>query len=862
MPRFVASMVLLIVHANLWATPPTISTTQLPVPVSTSTVISNTTSGLTASVTQSVTGNTMTLTQGAPTTGRAISVIDWSSFNIGSSAQVTFIQPSVSSVVLNRVTGSTATRIDGGLLAHGQIWLLNGNGVMVGSSGNINAAGFLAGTVGISDSSFAAGFSSTTPGSNSSTGNFSFTPTCSTNCTTLGQILNQGVINATNNGYVLLGAEQVRNEGSIQADLGFIGIGAGKAFTLSFSGDRTLQFATVDQDVQLVASNTTSNLFTSLATNGSNALISNSGNLVSRGGKVALYAATALNVAQQVVNTSGLINADTVRVDSLGNVFFTINDTFSSAIPNQPPVSYGSYPTNVLYNGSIDIVGKTSANVITGDIVNSGTIRANNNFTNTATSVTPGQDQSIRLVGGTVTNTSSGMISANSLWIDPAFESSRTVSIPTTAVVSKVDIFAVNDVINSGGILANTPVGTGLISVVSNAGSVNNTSSGAIQADGFDGGFVNVITSTNGSQTNSGVISAAPLTQLNGNSATTVFANTPTLRSIFSSASAGLAGTITNQSLAVGASGLTPSTGTVPATTTSSSTATGANSTTTALKALVPISPALATLATTPFATAAPQATAPQSSSTQSPSTSTTDPSIASSKEQPTNAVAPVDAQPPATVELAQQTAVGQNPQVAVASTQQPTSVPSQQQDTKQNPSTQPPSNTSQGTPAAPVPGPSGATTLNSGPTSTVSTSSSASMPTPVPIPSSNASGLPPSAPNNAGVTLAMAKATGQPVAFVSPASVATTQLAPTPPSPVGDVKSPTPKDAADSGDKTLAAATPPSVTSASASKRSASKANTSQVGMVGVQVNGAAKAPVANAQEQRFSQIGNSASW
>ena len=812
----------------------------------------------------------MTLTQGAPTTGRAISVIDWSSFNIGSSAQVTFIQPSVSSVVLNRVTGSTATRIDGGLLAQGQIWLLNGNGVMVGSSGNINAAGFLAGTVGISDSSFAAGFSSTTPGSNSSTGNFSFTPTCSTNCTTLGQILNQGVINATNNGYVLLGAEQVRNEGSIQADLGFIGLGAGKAFTLSFSGDRTLQFATVDQDVQLVASNTTSNLFTSLATNGSNALISNSGNLVSRGGKVALYAATALNVAQQVVNTSGLINADTVSVDSHGNVFFTINDTFSAT--RSPPVSYGSYPTNILYNGSIDIVGKTSANVITGDIVNSGIIRANNNFTNTATSVTPGQDQSIRLVGGTVTNTSSGMISANSLWIDPAFESSRTVSIPTTAVVSKVDIFAVNDVINSGGILANTPVGTGLISVVSNAGSVTNTSSGAIQADGFDGGFVNVITSTNGSQTNSGVISAAPLTQLNGNSATTVFANTPTLRSIFSSASAGLAGTITNQSLAVGASGLTPSTGTVPATTTSSSTATGANSTTTALKALVPISPALATLATTPLgtttfattplATAAPQATAPQSSSTQSQSTSTTDPSIASSKEQPTNAVAPVDAQPPATVELAQQTAVGQNPQVAVASTQQPTSVPSQQQDTKQNPSTQPPSNTSQGTPAAPVPGPSGATTLNSGPTSTVSTSSSASMPTPVPIPSSNASGLPPSAPNNAGVTLAMAKATGQPVAFVSPASVATTQLAPTPPSPVGDVKSPTPKDAADSGDKTLAAATPPSVTSASASKRSASKANTSQVGMVGVQVNGAAKTPVANAQEQRFSQIGNSASW
>ena len=890
---------LLSVHANSWATQPAIVSNVLPVSANTSTstipVISNSTSGLTASVTKLVTGTTdlpvmnltQSLLQGVASGSRAISVIDWTSFNIGSAAKVVFSQPSANSVVLNRVTGTTATRIDGAISGNGQVWLLNGNGVMVGPTGIINAAGFLAGTSTISDSAFVSGFSSTSPGTNSAVGTFAFMPFCTSNCTSLGQILNQGQIQVTNSGYVLLGAEQVRNEGVIQADMGLIGLGAGKAFTLSFSGDRTLQFASVDQDVQLIASNTTSNLITSLATNGSDALISNPGKLLSRGGKVAIHAATALGSAQPVVNTTGLINADSVRVDTAGNVFFTNSDVFASATLVIPPVNMTTNPTAALYNGSIEIVGKTSADVINGDIINSGTIRANNNFANTVTTITPAQNQSITLVGSSITNNATGLISAHSVWTDPALDSNRIVSIPNTAVASLVNIYAVNNVTNAGMIAANTPLGTALINVVSNSGSVTNTSTGAIRADGFDGGFVNVITSTNGSQLNNGVISAAALTQLNGNLATSgsapglteiqspssipsaVFANTPSLLAIFSSPSAGLSGTITSQFLATGASGLTPPVGNAPASSASSTTAATAASnanTTTALNALVSIAPALTPLATTTVATA-PVAVASQSPTNQSSS----DVAAASPKEQPINATATAEGQIPVPLELAQQTATGQTQQGVSVINQQPTNNSSQQSNNGQNQSQESkqslaqPASAAQGSTSSPNNSPSGSSLVpaaNVSPTATAATSAT-SVSSPPPMPATGAT-MPPSTsgftPSSSAV--ALAKATGQPVSTASPASVASSPVAPAPPSPVGDIKPTTPKDAADSGDKTLAAATPPSITSASAPKRSATKPSTVQVGIVGVQATGLDKTPVANAQEQRFSQLGQSASW
>ena len=64
-------------------------------------------------------------------------IIDWRQFSIPSGSTVQFVQPSASSMMLNRVTGTQASQIDGNLLANGQVWLLNPSGVMIGNGGSI-----------------------------------------------------------------------------------------------------------------------------------------------------------------------------------------------------------------------------------------------------------------------------------------------------------------------------------------------------------------------------------------------------------------------------------------------------------------------------------------------------------------------------------------------------------------------------------------------------------------------------------------------------------------------------------------------------------------------------------------------------
>ena len=56
--------------------------------------------------------------------------ITWDSFSIGSGKTVNFIQPSSSSVALNKVLGSNPSRIFGTLNANGHVFLSNPNGIL------------------------------------------------------------------------------------------------------------------------------------------------------------------------------------------------------------------------------------------------------------------------------------------------------------------------------------------------------------------------------------------------------------------------------------------------------------------------------------------------------------------------------------------------------------------------------------------------------------------------------------------------------------------------------------------------------------------------------------------------------------
>ncbi|MFZ9813559.1 MAG: filamentous hemagglutinin N-terminal domain-containing protein, partial [Burkholderiaceae bacterium] len=153
-------------------------------------------------------------------------VIDWRQFNVAKDSSIQFVQPNASAIALNRVTGAQASRIDGSILANGQVWLINPNGVLIGKSGRINTHGFLASTLGLSTDNFMQG-------------NYSF----QADSAGFGSVVNEGQIISAQAGYAVLAGRQVKNDGLIQAQMGQVVLASGKAATLDLVGDGLLRFA-------------------------------------------------------------------------------------------------------------------------------------------------------------------------------------------------------------------------------------------------------------------------------------------------------------------------------------------------------------------------------------------------------------------------------------------------------------------------------------------------------------------------------------------------------------------------------------------------------------------------------------------
>jgi filamentous hemagglutinin family protein len=207
------------------------------------------------------------------------SVLEWARLNVAQGNSLQFIQPNQQSVVLNRVKGSDATRIDGNLLSNGHVWLLNPSGVLFGAKSSVNVQSLLATTRAISDSDFL-------------TNKLHFSGVGS------GQVSNAGVIAVGEGGYVVLTAQSVENTGNIQAQLGQVHLASGKAFVIDLNGDKLLRF-----DVTQALS----------PSEASEALVKNTGNVLADGGRVQMTSRTANGLVGQVVNTAGLLQANSVR---------------------------------------------------------------------------------------------------------------------------------------------------------------------------------------------------------------------------------------------------------------------------------------------------------------------------------------------------------------------------------------------------------------------------------------------------------------------------------------------------------------------------------------------------------------------
>jgi filamentous hemagglutinin family protein len=217
-------------------------------------------------------------------------VINWNTFNIRANESVRFNQPSSSSVVLNRVTGRQGpSEIMGTLTANGRVFLINRDGILFGPGSVVNTAGFLATTNDIKNADFMAGrYNFNIPGR----------PDAS--------IVNQGRITATSGGFAALVAPGVRNSGTITATLGTVALASGNSFTLDMYGDKLIALAVGDQIASKVIDVATGKPLKSLVSN------TKSGTIGANGGRVELTAAAARAVVDSVINTTGVIRADSI----------------------------------------------------------------------------------------------------------------------------------------------------------------------------------------------------------------------------------------------------------------------------------------------------------------------------------------------------------------------------------------------------------------------------------------------------------------------------------------------------------------------------------------------------------------------
>lgn len=269
----------------------------------------------------STSGNHMTIQQSTQVLG-----MNWQAFNIGAGNTVQFVQPNAQSVAVNQVLGNSRSEIFGNLKANGQVFLLNPNGVLFGSTAQVDVGALVASTARSinQDASGQWVLGQIGPGS----------------------IINQGHIRAADGGFVVLAGNQARNEGTIQANGGGVALAVGETVSIDISQGRQLK---VKVDGALL-----------------NALAENKGIILADGGAVYLTATGREALLSTVVNNGGVIQARSL-VEREGRILLlgTGGDTINSGTLDASGQVAGAKGGAVVMGGNrVALVGTDAAKAI------------------------------------------------------------------------------------------------------------------------------------------------------------------------------------------------------------------------------------------------------------------------------------------------------------------------------------------------------------------------------------------------------------------------------------------------------------------------------------------------------------------
>ncbi len=257
-------------------------------------------------------------------------ILNWNSFSIAANEAVHFVQPSISAIALNRVIGVDPSVILGQLQSNGRIFLINPNGILFGAGAQINVGGLLATTLQIRDDDFMAGRYL-----------FAQDPLKS-----LTSVVNQGTIQVSDHGFVVLAAPGVSNEGMIVANLGTAVLASGKTVTVDLMGDGLINYAISGKILDQVTGPDGTPL---------SSAVSNSGTIQADGGHVILAAKASGDIFSSVVNQSGVIRARSL--DNHGGVVQLLggDETLVAATAAGAMRPAGDVSGAVINTGTIDV---------------------------------------------------------------------------------------------------------------------------------------------------------------------------------------------------------------------------------------------------------------------------------------------------------------------------------------------------------------------------------------------------------------------------------------------------------------------------------------------------------------------------
>jgi len=301
-------------------------------------------------------------------------VINWQNFSIANGEMTRFVQPN-RGTALNRVTSGNISEIHGQLKGNANVYVINPNGIVVGSNGVIDVGGnTVLSTLDIDDNDFLDGGSNRFSGA-SNTG-----------------VTNFGTISSANGDVVLMGGF-VDNQGQIGAMNGTVAIGAGGDILLEEGANTSISVrgASDYQGTGINNSGTIRGASAELKAHGNvyALAINNGGAIRANGadrssGRVLLRASGGssninLGAASQIVATAGAdggqvqIDAGNGEANVAGRITATGTRNGGSVAVNGAQVVQAA---SSVIDVSGDQVGGSAALDAVGAIVVDGTVRA------------------------------------------------------------------------------------------------------------------------------------------------------------------------------------------------------------------------------------------------------------------------------------------------------------------------------------------------------------------------------------------------------------------------------------------------------------------------------------------------------